>query len=67
MVVDPKDVSLASLPSDAEESKSLNIGIVGFGMFGQFLAKRMSQKHRVTCIDKVDKVSTRKNVLSSQH
>lgn len=57
LVVDPKDVSLATLPSDSEETKPLNIGIVGFGTFGQFLAQRMSQKHRVACIDKVDKVS----------
>lgn len=57
MVVDPKDVSLATLPSDLEETKPLNVGIVGFGMFGQFMAQRMSQKHRVACIDKVDKVS----------
>lgn len=56
MAVDPKDVSLATLPSDSADTKPLNIGIVGFGTFGQFLAKRMSQKHRVTCIDKVDKV-----------
>lgn len=58
MVIDPKRVSLASLPSDLEETKPLNIGIVGFGTFGQFLAQRMTQKHRVACIDKVDKVST---------
>jgi len=57
MVVDPKDVSLASLPSDLEDSKPLHVGIVGFGTFGQFLAQRMAQKHRVACIDKVDKVS----------
>ena len=57
MVVDLKDVSLATLPSDLEEIKPLNIGIIGFGTFGQFLAQRMSQKHRVACIDKVDKVS----------
>jgi prephenate dehydrogenase len=47
---------LATLPSDLQESKPLNIGIVGFGKFGQFMAKRMSQKHRVACIDKIDKV-----------
>jgi phosphoglycerate dehydrogenase-like enzyme len=57
MVVDPKDVSLATLPSDSEETKPLKIGIVGFGAFGQFLARRMSQNHQVSCIDKVDKVS----------
>mmetsp|Transcript_28240 Transcript_28240/g.51111 ORF Transcript_28240/g.51111 Transcript_28240/m.51111 type:complete len:660 (-) Transcript_28240:1083-3062(-) len=55
MVIDPKDFSLATLPSDLAGTKPLNIGIVGFGTFGQFLSKRMSQKHRVACIDKVDK------------
>jgi phosphoglycerate dehydrogenase-like enzyme len=56
MVVDPKEVSLATLPSDLEETKPLKIGIVGFGAFGQFLARRMSQNHQVSCIDKLDKV-----------
>lgn len=56
MAVDPKEVSLATLPSDFEET-TLKIGIVGFGAFGQFLAQRMSQHHQVSCIDKVDKVS----------
>jgi prephenate dehydratase/prephenate dehydrogenase len=55
MVIDPKDFSLATLPSDLAGTKPLNIGIVGFGTFGQFLSKRMSQKHRIACIDKVDK------------
>jgi hypothetical protein len=58
MVIDPKDFSLATLPSDLAGTKPLNIGIVGFGTFGQFLSKRMSQKHRIACIDKVDKVCT---------
>ena len=57
MAIDPKEVSLATLPSDSKETKPLNIGIVGFGAYGQFLARRMSQKHQVSCIDKVDKVS----------
>lgn len=63
MVVDPKDISLATLPSDLADTKPLNIGIVGFGTFGQFLAKRMSQKHRVACVDKVDKVSIMLSVV----
>jgi len=57
MVVDPGEVSLLSLPHDAEDSKPLNIGIVGFDQFGQYIATRLTQKHRVSCMDRVDKVS----------
>lgn len=55
VVVDPKDVSTSSLPSDAIQA--LNIGIIGFGHFGQFLARRMSRNHRVSCLDIRDRVS----------
>ena len=51
MSLDPKDTSLRSLPSDSGDVKSLNIGIVGFDLFGQHLASRLSQKHRVSCMD----------------
>lgn len=54
--VDPKDASLATLPSDFGDKKPLNIGILGFGSYGQFLAKRMTKNNRVTCLDIVDKV-----------
>jgi prephenate dehydratase len=55
--VDPKQVSIMTLPSDATDSTPLNIGIVGFGAFGQFLATRFNNdKHHVSCLDQVDKV-----------
>lgn len=53
MAIDP--VSLASLPSDLEGHQSLNIGIIGFGTYGQRLAKRFTNDHKVSCIDQVDK------------
>ena len=40
------------------DSSLLNIGLVGFGSYGQVFATQMvQQKHRVSCLDKVDKVS----------
>jgi hypothetical protein len=51
MTVDPNEVSLMLLPSDSEDLKPLNIGIVGFDAFGQFLARRMTRKHHVSCMD----------------
>lgn len=48
--VDPKQVSLSTLPSDGEEVEPLKIGIVGFNSMGQFLARRFMQKHRVSCL-----------------
>jgi prephenate dehydratase/prephenate dehydrogenase len=63
VVDDPRDVSLLELPSDSDDgSTPLNIGILGFGAFGQFLAARMSQQHRVSCLDKVDKSVTARNL-----
>jgi hypothetical protein len=56
MAVDPKGLSLQTLPSDSEDTKPLKIGIIGFGTFGQFLAGRLSKKHDVSCVDLVDKV-----------
>jgi prephenate dehydratase len=53
---DPNEMSLMTLPSDSDDLEPLKIGIVGFGAFGQFLASRMSQKHRVSCLDQMDKV-----------
>jgi len=54
--VDVTDISLASLPSDSEDVKPLNIGVIGFDSFGQFLAKRLKRKHQVRCLDQMDKV-----------
>jgi prephenate dehydratase/prephenate dehydrogenase len=63
VVDDPRDVSLLELPSDLDDgSTRLNIGILGFGAFGQFLAARMSQKHRISCLDKVDKTVEARNL-----
>eukprot|EP00977_Amphora_coffeiformis_P019889 scaffold7575_cov159-Amphora_coffeaeformis.AAC.4 len=50
ITVDPKEVSLSTLPSDGEEVKPLKIGIIGFNRLGQFLARRFMQNHRVSCI-----------------
>lgn len=50
MTVDPDTVSLSSLPSDNEEEEPLKIGIVGFDNLGQFLARRLVKKHRVSCL-----------------
>lgn len=55
---DRSEVSLVSLPSDTEEKKPLNIGIIGFGSFGQSLATRVAGQHRVSCMDRIDKVSS---------
>lgn len=54
--VDPKHVSLVSDPTDRDNTAALNIGIVGFDHFGQFLAKKLSQKHKVKCMDSTDRV-----------
>ena len=56
IVVDPNEIGLLKLPSDEEDVAPLNIGFIGFGTFGQFLAARMKQHHRVSCMDEVDKV-----------
>jgi prephenate dehydrogenase len=48
--VDPNDASLTSLPSDDDKEEPLKIGIVGFDNMGQFLARRLLQKHRVSCL-----------------
>jgi prephenate dehydratase len=55
-VIDPREASLLKLPSDEEDVAPLNIGIIGFGSFGQDLAARMKQHHRVSCMDEADKV-----------
>lgn len=50
------DVTMLSLPSD-EGSLKLNVGILGFGVYGQFLGRKFVEKHSVRCIDILDKVS----------
>lgn len=43
---------------NGNDSSLLNIGLVGFGSYGQVFATQMvQQKHRVSCLDKEDKVS----------
>jgi prephenate dehydratase len=56
MVLDPKEISLTSSAASLGETKPLNIGIIGFDQFGQFLATRLTRKHCVSCMDMVDKV-----------
>jgi len=54
-----EEVSLSTLPSDEDdEKKKLNIGIIGYGVFGEFLSKQLVKKHKVSCIDPFDKVSS---------
>ncbi|KAL3921710.1 MAG: hypothetical protein SGILL_002603 [Bacillariaceae sp.] len=63
VVKDPKDISLMELPSDSDDgSTPLNIGILGFGDFGQFLAAQMSQRNHVSCLDRLDKSVEARNL-----
>jgi prephenate dehydratase/prephenate dehydrogenase len=63
VVSNPQDVSLMELPSDLDDGNTpLSIGILGFGAFGQFLAARMSKRHRVSCLDKLDKSVDARNL-----
>lgn len=55
-VADMDELSLRTLPSEEEDVQPLKIGIIGYGAFGQFLSKRLSMKHRVSCMDPLDKV-----------
>jgi len=48
------DVTLLNLPSD-DGGLVLNIGIVGYGAFGQCLGQQFAEKHKVRCIDPLDK------------
>jgi prephenate dehydratase len=56
LLVDPDELSLLS-SDNADAVKPLNIGIVGFDIQGQHLAKMLAQKNNVKCMDNVDKVS----------
>jgi len=49
------DLRLESLPGDKEGARQLNIGIVGYGSFGQYLSKKMGGIHSLRCIDPLDK------------
>jgi hypothetical protein len=55
VVTDPKAISLTS-GSDYATATPLSIGIIGFDQFGQYLAKHLVRKHRVSCLDRTDKV-----------
>jgi hypothetical protein len=50
------DLRLQKLPSDDDEGRQMNIGLVGFGSFGAYLSKHLSTQHKVRCIDTLDKV-----------
>lgn len=54
--IDPENASIATLPSDGEDTKSLNIGIIGFGNCGQFFAGCMAKNNCVRCLDSFNKV-----------
>ena len=51
-----EDVTMLTLPSD-EGVMPLNVGIMGYGAYGQFLGRKFAEKHSVRCIDVLDKVS----------
>lgn len=50
------DLRLQKLPSDDDEGRQLNIGLVWYGSFGTYLSKHLSTQHKVRCIDTLDKV-----------
>jgi prephenate dehydratase/prephenate dehydrogenase len=56
-----EDVTMLTLPSD-EGGLTLNIGIMGYGAYGQFLGRKFAETHSVRCIDLVDKVSYTRNM-----
>lgn len=45
-----------------EEGRRLKIGIVGFGKFGQFLAKTFVKDHDVYCVNKGDESAAAKEI-----
>mmetsp|Transcript_10761 Transcript_10761/g.16242 ORF Transcript_10761/g.16242 Transcript_10761/m.16242 type:complete len:618 (+) Transcript_10761:213-2066(+) len=52
------DVTVTNLPSDEDGVTGgvvLNVGIIGYGAFGQFLGKKFAEHHKVRCIDHLDK------------
>jgi len=56
-----EDVTLLTLPSDKNTHCTLNIGILGYGAFGQFLGRKFAQdNHNVRCIDPLDKANVAK-------
>jgi prephenate dehydratase/prephenate dehydrogenase len=58
VVTDPTEISLTSTNAGDTTATPLSIGIVGFDQFGQYLAKHLVRKHRVSCMDRTDKVRT---------
>ena len=60
VVADPSELSFtandATAASTTNGATPLNIGIVGFDHFGQYIAKHLVRKHRVSCMDRTDKV-----------
>jgi prephenate dehydratase len=70
VVHDPSELSFTSSDVTGTTSTSsvttktpLNIGIVGFDHFGQYIAQRFAREHRVSCMDRNDKVS-KKSLIS---
>eukprot|EP00554_Chaetoceros_debilis_P007488 CAMPEP_0194077234 /NCGR_PEP_ID=MMETSP0149-20130528/3876_1 /TAXON_ID=122233 /ORGANISM="Chaetoceros debilis, Strain MM31A-1" /LENGTH=742 /DNA_ID=CAMNT_0038758181 /DNA_START=160 /DNA_END=2388 /DNA_ORIENTATION=- len=53
-VKDINDVTMDKLPSD-DGGVKLNVGIIGYGKFGQFLGQKFVKKHNVKCVDTSDK------------
>lgn len=60
VINDPSEISLTSSEATITAT-TLNIGIVGFDHFGQYIAKHLVRKHRVSCMDRTDKVSDIRN------
>ena len=51
MTLDADQINIMSLSSDSSDVTPLKIGVVGFDNFGQCLAKHLSVKHQVSCMD----------------
>ena len=54
------ELTVLHLPSDEDDDVNggleLNVGIIGYGAFDQFLGQKFKERHNVKCIDQLDKV-----------
>jgi prephenate dehydrogenase len=55
------DVVMKKLPSD-DGGLKLNIGVIGFDAFGQFLGRKFAEDHKVRCLDSNDKAKEADNL-----
>lgn len=68
--IDETEKVVDAVDSNADEANinsPLNIGLVGFGSFGQVLATRMiEENHRVSCLETSDKVRSENSLIGSR-